>query len=164
MKVFKLTNLFALTSLLSTTALAIESTKKDVYVGFGTAYSTDESKDIASEYVGVELYYGYQSNQYFSFEFGIADYSLYSSENNGQDLFSVFGRFKGEYALNPATNLYLGTGISYTDENVRPLLNVGISHRINDGLSMDFGYQGLFGTNENHMDVYGLKVALNYHF
>lgn len=164
MKVLKLAGVVTLSSLLSGKALSSEVSTNDVYVGFGAAYSTDESKDIASEYVGVELYYGYQSSQYFAFEFGIADYSLYSSENDGQDLFSVFGRFKGEYALNPATNLYLGTGIAYTDENVRPLLNVGVNHRINDGVSMDFGYQGLFGTNESHMDVYGLKVAFNYHF
>ncbi|QLK43880.1 hypothetical protein DR996_00480 [Vibrio owensii] len=164
MKLLQLANVVALTSLLSATTLAKESIKEDVYVGFGAAYSTDESKDVASEYVGTELYYGYQSHQYFAFEFGIADYSLYSSENDGQDLFSVFGRFKGEYALNSETNFYLGTGFSYTDENVRPLLNVGVSHRINDKLSMDFGYQGLFGTNDNHMDVYGIKVGFNYHF
>ncbi|KIF47749.1 hypothetical protein M445_12235 [Vibrio owensii 47666-1] len=164
MNVFQLASVVALTSLLSTTAFAKESIKEDVYVGFGAAYSTDESKDVASEYVGAEFYYGYQSNKYFLFELGIADYSLYSSENDGQDLFSVFGRFKGEYALNPETNFYLGTGIAYTDENVRPLLNVGVNHQFNDELSMDFGYQGLFGTNDNHMDVYGLKIAINYHF
>lgn len=138
--------------------------KEDVYVGFGAAYSTDESQEEASEYVGVEFFYGYQSNQYFAFEFGIADYGLYSSVKDNQDLFSVFTRFKGNYALNADTNLYLGTGLSYTDDNIRPLLNVGINHRINNQVSMDFGYQGLFGTNVNHMDVYGLKLALNYHF
>lgn len=138
--------------------------KEDVYVGFGSAYSIDEAKDIASEYLGTELYYGYQSTKYFAMEFGVADYALYRSVEGGQDLLSVFGRFRAEYALNSGTDLYFGTGFSYTANNVRPLLNIGINHRISNGVSLDFGYQGLFGTNDIHMDVYGLKVAMNYHF
>lgn len=131
------------------------------YSGLGITYSADKRSEGSKDYFGLELLVGIHINDEYAIEAGIGDYTLATS---AESVVPIFSRFKNYYSLGQSSNLYWGSGVAYIDTGIRPLINLGIEYSLNEKWTIDAGYQGLFGVNNYHDDVYSMRFLAKYQY